>query len=114
MTAVGAEYAEVRLGLAQCGHQLSQLQQAATTLLDITTDTRSVVDIIIMITIIIIIIIITRYRDGVEAVEAAFLTFVDTGDKLEDKVEEFRSHKGPVINVVIGFVKQKQKYVLVL
>ena len=64
--------------------------------------------------IIIIIIIITRYRDGVEAVEAAFLTFVDTGDRLEDKVEEFRSHKGPVINDVIGFVKQKQKYVLVL
>ena len=41
-----------------------------------------------------------------EAVEAAFLTFVDTGDRLEDKVEEFRSHKGPVINDVIGFVKQ--------
>ena len=25
-----------------------------------------------------------------------------------DKVEEFRSHKGPVINVVIGFEKQKK------
>ena len=73
-----------------------------------------IIIIIVIIIIITIITIIPRYREGVEAVEAAFLTFVDTSDRLEDKVEEFRSHKGTVINDVIGFVKQKQKYVLVL